>query len=131
MDKAINEVVNNYFNNKNLKKFSDIYYSNYNYTEVAKSKAEMNIVTMGIDATLNYYLGLEGLTDGDIEIMERRVAEYELIVLKIFSSIKDTKLDYNNYDLQNFIDNISKYYDKLNDIYKIKKTDISKIGFTF
>lgn len=118
-------------NNKDLRKFSDIYYSNYNYVEAAKSKAEMNIVTMGIDATLNYYLELEGLTDGDIEIMERRVAEYELMVLKIFSSIKDMNLDYSKYDLENFTNNIYKYYDKLNDIYKIKKTDISNIGFTF
>ena len=131
MDKEINDIVCKYFNSSDLKKFSDLYYPNYNYTENIKSKEDMKISTIGMDATLNYYSTQSGLTDHDIEVLERRVAEYELIVSKIFSESKAGNSDYNAYNLQTFIKNIYSFYDKLNDIYKIDRTNKSSIGYGF
>lgn len=131
MDKNISEIINSYFNNKDLRKFSNLYYPNYNYTEDVKSKEDMNKSTMGMDATLNYYSIQTGLTDQDIEILEKRIAEYELIVSKIFSESKNDNTNYNAYNLQSFIDNIYNFYDKLNNIYKMKRTTQSSIGFNF
>ncbi len=131
MDKEISEIIDKYVNDKNLRKFSNLYYPNYNYTEAVKSKEDMSRATIGMDATLNYYSVQSGLTDQDIEILERRIGEYELIVSKIFSESKNGNTSYNAYNLQTFIDNIYSFYNKLNDISKMERTTKSSIGYGF
>lgn len=131
MDKEIKEIIDKYINNDELRKFSNKYYPNYVYREDVNSKEEINRMTIGIDATLNYYSQLESLSDQDIEVMERKIAEYELIVSKIFSDSMDNDSNYNAIELQRFINNIYGYYEKLNNIYKIKRTTESNIGYTF
>lgn len=113
-----------------IRRFSDLYYPNYVYREGIKSKTEMSKMTMGICATLNYYLEQEILSNGDIEVMERRIAEYELIVGEILKQSEDNN-DYNFVERQRLIDNIISYYDKLEEIYKVERTEKSNIGFNF
>lgn len=117
-------------NSKRISKFSDLYYSNYVYREGIKSKSEMSKMTMGICATLNYYLEQESLSDGDIEVMERRIAEYEIIVAEILKDNTRSN-DYADIEKQRLIDNILSFYDKLKEIYKIKRTEKSNIGYNF
>ena len=131
MNKEVKEIIDKYMNNIELRKFSNQYYPNYDYNEDTKSKEEINRMTIGIDASLNYYLQQEGLNNQEIEIMERKVAEYELIVSKIFLDSMNDKADYNAYELQRFIDSIYLYYEKLNNVYKIKRTTEPNIGYKF
>lgn len=131
MNKEIKEIINRYIDNKELKKFSNHYYSDYIYSEGAKTKEEINKMTMGIDSTLNYYAEQESLADQDIEIMERRVAEYELAVFKILSQDVDLSFNYSSNEVQKLIDHITEYYRKLENIEKIERVENSKIGYTF
>ena len=131
MNKEIKEIVDKYIDNKDLRKLSNHYYSDYTYTENAKSKEEMNRMTMGIDSTLNYYAEQESLADQDIEIMERRVAEYELAVFKLLSEDIDASFNYSAYEVQKLIDHIDQYYIKLENIEKIERSQTSRIGYTF
>lgn len=130
MEKEIADLVDKYRDNKELKKFSNKYYSDFSYQEPAKTKDSMNRMTMGIDATLNYYEELESLSDGDIEVMERRVAEYELAVFKLLNNLTDST-DYSAYDLRKLIEHIIQYYKKLESIEKKERALNSKIGYNF
>ncbi len=131
MDKEIIEIIEQYFNSKDLRKFSDLYYPNYDYAEEVKSIDDMKRATMGLDATLNYYFEQTGLTNQDIEILERRVAEYEFIVAKIFSESKEANTDFTEYHLRTFIESIYRYYGQLDELHKIERTEKSSIGFNF
>lgn len=131
MNKEMKEIIDAYTNDNELKKFSNQYYSDYVYTEDAKSKDDISRMTMGIDSTLNYYSEQESIADQDIEVMERRIAEYELAVFKIFEEVTKFNLDYNANDLKNFVEHIKEYYRKLKNIKEIERTEDSKIGYTF
>ncbi len=131
MNEEVKEIVDKYIDNEDLRKFSNHYYSDYVYTENVKPKEELSRMTMGIDATLNYYMEQESLADQDIEVMERRIAEYELAVFKIFSEEIDSNFAYSAYELQKLIENIYEYYRKLKSIEMIKRTTNSRIGYTF
>lgn len=129
MNKEIKELIDKYIDNKDIRKFSDLYYSDFVYREAVKDKSDINRMAMGIEATLSYYCDQECLTDHDVEVMERRIAEYELAVLKILS--EGEKYNYNFDELSILIDNISKYYQKISDISKIERAEKSKIGYNF
>ena len=131
MDIEIKKIIDRYIEDDKLKKYSSHYYSDYVYTENAKSKEDMSRMTMGIDSTLNYYNEQASIADQDIEVMERRIAEYELAVFKIFEEILDSDLDYSANDLKIFLEHISAYYRKLENIKKIERTKDSKVGYTF
>lgn len=131
MDKEIEEIIERYFNSKDLKRFSNLYYPNYNYTEPVKSIDDMKKATMGLDATLNYYFDQTALTNQDIEILERRVAEYEFIVDNIFSESKAGNTDFNAYHLRTYIESIYRYYNQLDKLHKIERAEKSSIGFNF
>lgn len=131
MEKEIREIIELYFNSNDLTKLSDLYYPNYNYTEDVKSQDGMKRATMGLDATLNYYFDQTGLTNQDIEILERRVAEYEFIVAKVFSESKAGHIDFSAHHLRTFIESIYRYYGQLEDLHKIERTEKSSIGFNF
>lgn len=131
MNKEIKEIINKYMDDNELKKFSNHYYSDYVYTENAKSKEDMSKMTMGIDSTLNYYAEQKSIADQDIEVMERRIAEYELAVFKIFEEALNSDFNYNANDLKNFVEHINEYYRKLENVKKIERTKESKVGYTF
>lgn len=131
MKKEIKEIIDTYIDDNELKKFSNHYYLDYAYTEDAKSKEDISKMTMGIDSTLNYYSEQESIANQDIEVMERRIAEYELAVFKIFEEVTKFNLDYNANDLKNFVEHIKEYYRKLENIKEIERTDDSKVGYTF
>lgn len=130
MNKEIIDLVERYKDDDELKKFTHKYYADFSYTEPVKSKEDMSRMTMGIDATLNYYEELKHLSDGDIEVMERRVAEYELAVFKMLENA-DNNTDYSSYDLRRLIDHIGEYYVKLESIERKDRVLNSEIGYNF
>ena len=129
MKQDIKQLRDKYKDNKEITKFSDLYYSNFAYSEPIKSKDEINRMTMGLEATLSYYYDQDCLTENDIEVMERRIAEYEMAVAKLLS--EGENYNYNAEELQILVDKISEYYKNIEDIHEIEKTEKSKIGYNF
>ncbi len=130
MDKEIKDIVDKYKDDNELKKFSNKYYSEFVYSEPIKTKQDMNKATMGLDATLNYFDEFEKLSNDDIEVMERRVAEYELAVFKLLNNIDETT-EYTAYDLRMLTEHISQYYKQLESLNKKERTLESQIGYNF